>query len=119
MKWLLCGLVTVEKFHGDNLPKNVGRMSRICTWDCKRWFCKDNGCIQFSIEGCLCKECGLVTLLPRDKSGRNGSKRAGVNELIDDQTRRRRAIAPLCLAAGCSVRAGAYPPSASRIGPEL
>jgi hypothetical protein len=84
---------------------------------------KDIGCIKFSIEGGLCKECGLVTLLARVEernwNGRSGLRQAGVNKLIDDQTRRRRAIAPLCLAAGCSVRAGAYPPSASRIGPEL
>jgi hypothetical protein len=26
MKWLLCGLVTVEKSRGDDLPKNVGEV---------------------------------------------------------------------------------------------
>ena len=24
MKWLLCGLVTVEKFHGDDVPRECG-----------------------------------------------------------------------------------------------
>jgi hypothetical protein len=39
-----------------------------------------------------------MTLLARDEernwTGRSGLRRAGVNKLIDDQTRRRRAIAP-------------------------